>query len=267
MTLLKRSDHLKPSLSFFFIGHGDRFLNIAGHPYFIARSALRKSFSQVVHSQANNSVLDVGCGSMPYKDLFHPDCTYIGLEINQERNQGHSFATHLYDGKVIPFPDRSFDIVFLSQVLEHVPNPQSLLHEINRVLKPKGTLVLSIPFLWPEHEQPWDFQRYTSFGIRSLLEGAGLKILSIQKLNPGFAALLQLHVESIESFIIPFISGVSSPAIRRAIHLAWRICTIPLYLSFNLLAFSYRAFHRAPQSSSLQSPSLFLDLVVAACKL
>ena len=89
-----------------------------------------------------------------------------------------------YDGNRIPFDDASFDSAITSQVLEHVFTPDAFLTEINRVLKPKGNLLLTVPFVWDEHEQPYDYARYSSFGLKSLLEKNGFEVtVHIKSLN------------------------------------------------------------------------------------
>ena len=73
----------------------------------------------------------------------------------------------------IPVEDGRFHHVLLTQVLEHIPDPATVLAELHRVLKPGGTLWLTAPLFYAEHEKPYDFFRYTQFGLRHLLEGAG----------------------------------------------------------------------------------------------
>ena len=65
-------------------------------------------------------------------------------------------ADRSYDGKTFPFSDGEFDAVLTSEVLEHVFNPDEFLSEINRVLRDDGVLLLTVPFVWDEHEQPFD---------------------------------------------------------------------------------------------------------------
>ena len=62
-----------------------------------------------------------------------------------------------YDGRELPFGEASIDGILSTQVLEHVPNPSAYIMEAKRVLRPGGYLVMSVPFVWQEHEQPYDF--------------------------------------------------------------------------------------------------------------
>src|SRR4029079_1515944 len=85
-----------------------------------------------------------------------------------------------YDGQRLPFPDASFDTVLNIQVLEHTPRPRALVAEMSRVLKPGGLLILLAPFQFRLHEQPHDYFRYSSHGLRHLCEEAGLSVNEIR---------------------------------------------------------------------------------------
>ena len=76
----------------------------------------------------------------------------------------------------IPVEDARFDHVLLTQVLEHIPEPARVLAELHRVLKPGGTLWLTAPLFYAEHERPYDFFRYTQFGLRHVLESTGFEV-------------------------------------------------------------------------------------------
>jgi SAM-dependent methyltransferase len=80
----------------------------------------------------------------------------------------------------LPFDDKSFDTVLLTDVLEHLPEPASTLNEIARVLRPDGKLLLGVPFLYWIHEEPHDYHRYTEFALRRMCERSGLKIVDLQ---------------------------------------------------------------------------------------
>ena len=73
----------------------------------------------------------------------------------------------------LPFGDRSFETVFSSQVLEHVPEPWRMVEDMARVLKPGGHLILTAPHIWGLHEVPHDYFRFTSYGLQHLARRAG----------------------------------------------------------------------------------------------
>jgi SAM-dependent methyltransferase len=122
--------------------------------------------------------------------MFNVD-EYIGLEINEEGRQNHSHADILYDGEVIPLEDKSFDSVFAGEVLEHVFNPDIFLKEANRVMKMNGLFLLSTPFFWEEHGQPYDYARYTSFGLKYILEKNGFEVIKQVKCGNGIEVVFQ----------------------------------------------------------------------------
>jgi SAM-dependent methyltransferase len=167
-------------------GWAGLFLN----PFYHARRGLYAAMARA-GGDVHGNVLDVGCGRKPYRHLFH--CRdYLGLEIDTPENRATKAADYFYDGKTFPFADARFDTVVCNQVLEHVFEPQDFLGEIRRVTRPGGDLLITVPFAWDEHEQPRDFARYSSFGLRSLLEKAGFEIVRQEKINADVRVLFQL---------------------------------------------------------------------------
>ena len=169
------------------------FLGIFVNPFFIARRGLVKNIAIVAH-EINGRILDVGCGSKPYKSLFDFK-EYIGVDIE---NPGHDHSSEdvdvIYDGKTLPFEAATFDSVITNQVFEHVFHPAAFLNEINRVLKPGGKLLLTVPFVWDEHEQPYDFARYSSFGVKHSLESNGFEVVTFRKSVQNIGVVFQLGI-------------------------------------------------------------------------
>jgi SAM-dependent methyltransferase len=97
-----------------------------------------------------------------------------------------------YDGSTFPLGDVNYDAVLCNQVLEHVFNPHKFLSELARVLKPGGRLLLTVPFVSDEHEQPFDWARYTTFGLRAMLERQGFRVLKQERLLANASILFQL---------------------------------------------------------------------------
>jgi len=156
------------------------------NPFYFARKGLHRHILALAPF-VRGKILDVGCGSKPYQRYFDAS-EYIGLEI-EGRNK---LADCHYDGKVFPFKDGQFDSVLVSQVLEHVFNPDEFLSEIGRVLRVGGVLLLSVPFVWDEHEQPFDFARYSSFGLRHLLENQGFEVVEHRKSMDDVRVIFQM---------------------------------------------------------------------------
>jgi SAM-dependent methyltransferase len=160
------------------------------NPFLIARRGLANAIRDDAHL-LHGRLLDVGCGSKPYARYFNVD-QYVGLDIDTSRTRSLGIADHYYDGHRFPFESSSFDSILCNQVLEHVFNPNEFLAEMNRVLKPGGGVLLTVPFVWDEHEQPYDYARYSSFGLKALFEKSGFVVERQRKINANISVVFQL---------------------------------------------------------------------------
>jgi SAM-dependent methyltransferase len=160
------------------------------NPFYFARRELLRAM-QALAPELRGRVLDIGCGTRPYENLTAAK-EYVGLELDTPENRQNKKADVFYDGRALPFPDGSFDAVICNQVLEHVFEPDAFVREIARVLRGGGRLLLTVPFVWDEHEQPRDFGRYSSFGLSALLARNGLRVLRQEKTAADVKALFQL---------------------------------------------------------------------------
>jgi len=177
----------------FFVNFASIFIN----PNYFSRKGLLKYLRKEA-PQLSGRLLDFGSGRKPWRSLFQVD-EYIGVDIAESGHDHHdSEIDFYYDGHVIPFENNSFDSVFASDVLEHLFNLDEMLNELHRVLKPGGQMLVTIPFAWNEHEAPYDFARYTSFGIQSIMEKHGFEIIRLHKTTTGFETVCQ----SVNTFII-----------------------------------------------------------------
>jgi SAM-dependent methyltransferase len=132
-------------------------------------------------------VLDAGAGEAPYRSLF-AGLTYESADFLQV-DKPYAPPTYECDLTAIPVDDDRYDLVLCSQVLEHVPDPLAVLRELARVTKPTGRVAVSAPLFYEEHEEPFDFFRYTKHGFRHLADAAGLDVESIVPLEGYFGTL------------------------------------------------------------------------------
>ena len=159
-------------------------------PFYFARKGLYESMV-VLARHIHGKTLDVGCGKKPYENLFNSN-EYIGLEYDTPENRRLKRADFFYDGVSFPFENDEFDSVVCNQVLEHVFTPDQFVSEIHRVLKDQGALLLTVPFIWDEHEQPFDYARYSSFGLKSLLNRNGFDVIEQRKTLTDARVIFQL---------------------------------------------------------------------------
>jgi SAM-dependent methyltransferase len=169
-------------------------ISILFNPVYLSNKTLADAIRRY-SKKLNGKLLDYGCGSKPYRHLFDHISQYIGVDIE---NEGHDHSKEeidfFYDGIILPFRDEEFDCIFSTEVLEHVPNIHASLLEINRVLKIDGSLLLTVPFVYPEHEIPNDFRRYTVYGIKQILKESGFEIIACEKIGSFYDVLTQLFV-------------------------------------------------------------------------
>jgi len=142
-------------------------------PLHIANRCLRQSLQKSANF-AKGWLLDLGCGGLPYRDIFHHVERYIGLDL-----PANDLADVHGDGMALPVRDEVFHTVLCNQVLEHVPEPSMLMAEMVRVLRPGGVLLLTTPQTWGLHRKPNDFYRYTEYGLRYLAEKRGLEVVEV----------------------------------------------------------------------------------------
>jgi SAM-dependent methyltransferase len=155
-----------------------------------------------VSRDSQGNLLDFGCGKKPYERLFADNVDYIGLDLEPlDSRPTNNKADVYFDGVTIPFPKSNFDQILCTEVLEHVFDINLTLKEMNRVLKPNGRLLLTIPFMFGEHEKPYDFGRYTSYGITHLLKQNGFEVESIRKSPNALLTILQLSITSLFDFL------------------------------------------------------------------
>jgi SAM-dependent methyltransferase len=132
-------------------------------------------------------VLDAGAGNSPYKRHFS-HTRYESADFCQVDKE-YGEITYVCDLTTIPVEDNRFDLVLCSQVLEHIPEPEKVLKELFRVLKPGGTLWLTAPLFYEEHETPYDFYRYTQYGLKYLLKETGFSVTRIGWLEGYYGTL------------------------------------------------------------------------------
>ncbi|MGA7615750.1 MAG: class I SAM-dependent methyltransferase [Thermoanaerobaculia bacterium] len=131
-------------------------------------------------------VLDAGAGECVYKSFFS-HCRYTAVDLgvgDSSWNYGNLDVIAALHRMGLE-SDR-FDAVLCTQVLEHLELPAESLVEIHRVLRPGGKLYLTAPMSHPQHQQPYDFFRYTSFGLQSLLIRAGFSKVTVEPFGGMF---------------------------------------------------------------------------------
>jgi len=162
--------------------------------HYIVLSQLNKWLASTAAPAARGMLLDYGCGGQPYKSTFQPYITrYIGADVTAAK--GVTLDVELEVGKQAPLPDESVDTILSTQVLEHIYDFHSYLADCARLLKPSGLLIISVPMQWMHHEVPYDYWRFTKFGLRQSVESAGFKVLDLRPCGGVYSLLGQIFLE------------------------------------------------------------------------
>ena len=169
-----------------------RWLGGLFNPLWVARRCLDRAVRRQRY-RATGWLLDVGCGGRPYQHLFEHVSRYVGIDIPSPCCKVDAFA----NGMRLPFQDASFDTVLCNQVLEHVCEPHLLISETARVLKPGGTLMLTTPQVWGLHHEPYDFFRYTKYGLIHLAQSHGLVVVVVAPTCGMWATLTQRLADTV----------------------------------------------------------------------
>ena len=130
-------------------------------PHYLERVSIVQAIRELHHRVKPGQLLDVGCGMKPYESLLtQRGSRYYGTDwpVSMEGSYGDlTRADFFSDSMVLPFREGTFDTVISTQMLEHVRQPEIVIPEMARVLKPDGILILSAPMTWPLHEEPFDY--------------------------------------------------------------------------------------------------------------
>jgi SAM-dependent methyltransferase len=150
-------------------------------------------------TRSGSPVLDAGAGECRFKaDFAHAN--YVGIDFAQG-DPAWNYSKLDVIGKLeeLPFAEGVFERLLSIVVLEHTPQPGRVIDEFNRVLKQGGTVHLVVPHMWEEHQKPYDFFRFTSSGIRYLMESAGFRVKRVEPVG-GFFWQLSRRLMGILAF-------------------------------------------------------------------
>ena len=156
----------------------DRLRKTPFHPQWLVARGAEKHL-QAVAGLLHGKVLDVGSGDRPLENYLKSQVRYIGLDYPPS-GQRYRKLPHVWGDAIhLPFRSATIDSLVLLEVLEHLPYPGLALNEAARVLKDGGIAVVSVPFLYPIHDAPFDFGRITQYQIKRLAADTGFEVLRL----------------------------------------------------------------------------------------
>lgn len=157
--------------------HGLRFTPL--HPQWFAYRRQTERLRSV-GSLARGHVLDIGCSDRVLAGYLNDSCRYTGIDNITTGTELYSARPDISaDAHALPFKEDLFDTVVMLEIAEHLTEPHLALSEARRVLKSGGILFLSTPFMYPTHDQPHDYNRWTVHGLRILAEKSNFIVENI----------------------------------------------------------------------------------------
>lgn len=137
-------------------------------------------------------IIDIGAGESPWKAWLPKNCRYFGIDIRSSKEFGMSQRNKevvLYDGGTMPLESDFFDGAICIEVLEHAANPDELLAEISRIMKPGSTLLLTVPWSARRHHIPHDYHRFTKEQLSIMLSRHGFTHCSIKERGNDYCVI------------------------------------------------------------------------------
>ena len=182
-------------------------------------------YENAIRAHAQGRLLDMGCGYVPLYDIYR-DLVSENICIDWEKTPHvNPYLDQMVDlTEALPFESASFDTVLLTDVLEHIPEPTNLMCEIARILRPRGKLILGVPFLYWLHEAPHDYYRYTEYALRRFCQLSGLRVAELVPYGGAPEVVLDLISKGLNFFPRPLAASL------RPLHaIASLICkTVPV---------------------------------------
>ena len=166
-----------------------------------------------IRSYLKGKLLNAGAGNRDIRTMVEGEVVNQDLATGMH-NDNIDIHSPLHD---IPVEDAHFDVILCNAVLEHVANPAEVLTEFARVAKPSGTLILTVPFMQPEHLDPTDYQRYTMDGLCRLVRQHGFQVVEAHGQHSVYSTLAWITVEwlgSLKGFRQFFLKWLLYPWLR-----------------------------------------------------
>ncbi|WP_165614127.1 class I SAM-dependent methyltransferase [Mycolicibacterium holsaticum] len=142
-------------------------------------------YSMEIPKRVSGDLADLGCGKAPLLGAYRHRCASFLLadwDHSPHANPLPHVSVNLNE-PLKSFNTNTFDVVILSDVLEHIREPQRLMCEISRILKPGGYLLLNVPFAYRIHEAPHDYYRYTRFALERFVQQSEMEVVKLVPLG------------------------------------------------------------------------------------
>ncbi len=187
-------------------------VNYPIHPQWLIRGTKSGIVSLINQIGENKFVLDIGCFDKWTKQHCPSSSSYIGLDYYETAKHWYGTKPDIYgDAISLPIQPNCVDVVLLIDVLEHISDTEILLGQIHNILKVDGAVIISCPFLYPLHDEPRDFVRYTTHGFQQLAIRKGFSVTTCGAIGSPIITSTLLFNIAISKAVVNWIS-TKSPA-------------------------------------------------------
>jgi hypothetical protein len=136
------------------------------------------------------AVLDVGCAEQPFRALIESSGQrYVGMDVVQNSTRSVDILSTL---EAAPSPGEPYSLILCTEVLEHVADIDAAFAGLRRLTAIGGAVVLTVPFVFPLHMEPYDFRRLTLHGVERLAADHGFAVEASERLGELPAVLATL---------------------------------------------------------------------------
>ena len=171
-------------------------------------------YSNAIPRWVSGDLADLGCGKAPLLGAYRHLCSSILLaDWSNSLHPNPLLDVNVDLNEPLPLPSESFDVVLLSDVLEHIPEPRRLLGEVARILRPGGRLLLNVPFAYGIHEAPHDYYRYTRYALERLVGESGLDIVELSELGGWVEVVSNLWCKLMTRARLPILAVITHRAV------------------------------------------------------
>jgi SAM-dependent methyltransferase len=143
------------------------------------------AYEHALKQHARGRLVDLGCGNAPLAGIYAPqvsDYVWVDWPVSSDR-QVFELDYQIDLNGPLPFSAAEFDTVVLSDVLEHIAEPDFLLSELTRITRPDGNIIVGVPFMYGIHERPHDYHRYTRFKLEQIARKNGLEVVQVSEIG------------------------------------------------------------------------------------
>lgn len=144
-------------------------------------NVLSEVYEAMLKKHASGRLLDLGCGNVPLYEMYRNYVTdNMCIDWSNSLHENPFIDDEFDLNEPVPFESEQFDTILCTDVMEHIAHPANLMREIARLLCPKGKLLLSVPFMYWLHEEPYDYFRYTEYALTNYCKQNNLTILELE---------------------------------------------------------------------------------------